>query len=185
VLAQSAGQLLLAAILALSALNPSPAKPVLPPSWLGNVTVERASERGDKMEYHGWQYSSSTQCASRTQELGSPMGDHTAIYYYNFGNQSGQCFLQDRKGSAAECRRGFLPMGACPWAPHSLDKSTYNGTATLGARLCYGWRDEAGVIKYVDANNLPCGLIGPDGGKLTYTNVVAIDIPKAVFQCPC
>lgn len=156
--------------------------PKLPPQWHGNLTVERIGQE----EYHGWIYSSFDDCATRTVERGSPAGDHTAIYYLSFGNESGQCLIRD--AAANECTRGFLPVAACPWGPDSLQTATYDGTAVFGKadpRSCDGWLVGDGSIYYLDSQGLPCGYVGADGGKITYLHVVAEAAPQGTFDCPC
>ena len=164
------------------AFSPPPPKPILPHSWSGNLTVERRN--GGVPEYTGWQYTSYDQCATRTIELNSRMGNHTAIYYHNYGNSTGQCILRDQ---APKCSRGFLPVGPCPWGIDALKYASYHGTTPFGQRSCDGWLDNrTGSIYYVDASDhLPCGFVGPDGGKITFENVSVGEAPSGAFDCPC
>ena len=114
------------AVIIRCSFSPPPPKPILPHSWSGNLTVERRN--GGVPEYTGWQYTSYDQCATRTIELNSRMGNHTAIYYHNYGNSTGQCILRDQ---APKCSRGFLPVGPCPWGIDALKYASYHGTTPI------------------------------------------------------
>jgi hypothetical protein len=80
---------------------------------------------------------------------------------------------------------------SCPWGIDELANATYHGTATFGhddPRSCDGWLDAAtGGVFYTDWQGLPCGFVGPDGGKITYSylHVTAGEAPRGAFDCPC